>query len=57
VFYTKVLPPSADLKPTERYKFVTNDDGVRPAKTPFGLFDELDIENDLKLVVEAINNY
>lgn len=56
VLYTKVLPP-ADLKPSERYKFVTNDDGRHPAKTPYGLFEELEIENDLNEVIKAIQTY
>lgn len=40
--------------------FVTNRDGVYPAKTPIGMFkmpDELYIPNDLGLVVERIRKY
>ena len=57
VLYTKVLAPAADLQASDRYKFVTNDDGIRPAKTPYGLFEELEIENDLNKVVEQIKNF
>lgn len=37
-------------------EFVTNDDGVYPAKSPVGMFD-LYIPNDLNIVVEAIDKY
>ena len=37
-------------------EFVTNDDGVYPAKSPIGMFD-LYIPNDLGLVVEKVNKY
>lgn len=37
-------------------EFVTNDDGVYPAKSPIGMFD-LYIPNDLGLVTEKINEY
>lgn len=33
-------------------EFVTNDDGQYPAKSPFGMFPELYIPNDLSVVVE-----
>ena len=38
-------------------QFVTNDDGVYPAKSPIGMFDSLYIPNDLGYVIETINNY
>lgn len=38
-------------------KFVTNDDGVYPAKSPIGMFDSLYIPNDLGYVIETVNNY
>ena len=37
-------------------EFVTNDDGVYPAKSPIGMFD-LYIPNDLGLVVDKIAEY
>lgn len=37
-------------------EFVTNDDGVYPAKSPVGMLD-LYIPNDLSIVVNAINEY
>ena len=39
------------------YKFLTNSDGSCTAKTPMGLFDDLYIDNDLKLVVDRIEEY
>jgi SpoU rRNA methylase family enzyme len=36
------------------YRFETNNDGVTTAKTPMGLFNERFIDNDLKLVIDAI---
>lgn len=57
VFYTKVLPFSKELKSNERYRFVTNNDGYCPAKTPYGLFEELEIPNDMKLVLDRIKSF
>ena len=37
-------------------QFVTNDDGVYPAKSPVGMFD-LYIPNDLGLVVDKVKEY
>lgn len=37
-------------------QFVTNDDGVYPAKSPVGMLD-LYIPNDLGLIVEAVKEY
>jgi len=57
VFYTKVLPFDKNIKSSDRYKFVTNSDGVRPAKSPYGLFNEdteLEIPNDLDMVIKRI---
>lgn len=39
------------------YKFLTNSDGTCTAKTPMGLFEDLYIDNDLKLVVDRIEEY
>lgn len=39
------------------YKFLTNHDGMRLAKTPMGMFDQLYIDNDLKLVRDSLIEY
>ena len=39
------------------YCFTTQTDGSTPAKSPMGMFDELRIDNDLKLVDSAIREY
>jgi hypothetical protein len=38
-------------------QFVTNDDGVYPAKSPIGMFEELYIPNDLGFVTEKVEEY
>lgn len=40
-----------------QYKFLTNNDGQHMAKTPLGLFEHLFIDNDLAIVVNAIDEY
>jgi hypothetical protein len=57
MLYTKVLTPSKDLKQEDRYKYVTNDDGTREAKTPYGCFKDLEIPNDMKYVIDTIEKY
>lgn len=39
----------------EHYKFITN--GQPPAKTPIGMFEEREIDNDLKFVDTQIRSY
>lgn len=39
------------------HKFITQSDGSDVAKSPIGMFDELEIDNDLKLVDAAIRKY
>lgn len=39
------------------YKLQTNDDGVYECKTPMGCFEELLIDNDLKVVIDRIQQY
>ena len=53
VLYTDVKIVSK--KP--QYRLVTNNDGMYPAKSPFGMFDELYIPNDLGLVLNKIKEY
>lgn len=43
-------------KVAKRY-FVTNRDGQYPSKSPFGMFDDLYINNDLGLVIDTMNKY
>lgn len=40
-----------------KYVFETRNDGSNTCKTPFGMFDEFEINNDLELVRQAIINY
>jgi len=39
------------------YQFVTNNDGEYPAKSPYGMFDSIYINNDLGLVSRTIDEY
>lgn len=39
------------------YRFVTQTDGNTPAKTPMGMFPDVIIDNDLKMVDSAIREY
>ena len=39
------------------YQFMTNTDGTNTAKSPYGCFDELYIDNDLKYVIDKIHEY
>jgi hypothetical protein len=40
-----------------QYKFATQNDGTTTAKTPMGCFEEMYIDNDLALIIEAIDEY
>lgn len=53
VFYSdvKVVDEKAD------YRFVTNNNGYFPAKTPRGCFDDLYIPNDLEFISSTITQY
>lgn len=59
MLYTDVLPiDNNDPKPTsERYRYVTNNDGFYPAKSPLGLFDEMYIPNDMSQVIKRIEEF
>jgi hypothetical protein len=39
------------------YQFVTNQDNIYPAKSPYGMFKEIYIPNDLGFVVKCIDEY
>lgn len=41
----------------ERYRFVTQDDGFYPAKTPGGMFDDIYIPNDIAAVIARDREY
>lgn len=40
-----------------RYVFLTHTDGKDPVKTPMGMFEDNEIDNDLKAVTEKIRDY
>lgn len=40
-----------------KYVFQTQTNGVTSAKSPMGMFDEFEIDNDLRLVVDRISEY
>ena len=40
-----------------RHFFVTQSDGTNPCKSPMGMCDEIEIDNDLKMVDDAIREY
>jgi len=54
LLYTHV--ESGDDGPS-KYYFITNRTGDIPAKSPMGMFQELKIENDLKIVIDQINSF
>jgi len=41
----------------KKYKFLTNTDGHHLSKSPFGMFEEELIDNDLQYVIEKMNEY
>jgi len=52
--FSIVLMAQTDGK---RHYFVTQSDGTNPCKSPMGLFDDIEIDNDLKMVDDAIREY
>ena len=54
IFFTKV-EEGEDGK--MQYKLVTNNDGKCLAKTPMGMFEELEIDNDLNEILKVIKEY
>lgn len=54
IFFAKV-EEGADGK--MEYKLVTNNDSKCLAKTPMGMFNELEIDNDLNKILEVIKEY
>lgn len=53
VLHTVIL----DKKGPERFVFQTQQDSMREAKTPMGMFDEMYISNDVNAVLQAIEAY
>lgn len=41
----------------KRHWFVTQSDGTNPCKSPMGMFEEVEIDNDLKMVDDTIREY
>ena len=54
VLYTKVIK---DEKDGFKYVFVTQNDGSNTGKSPMGMFKDLEIDNDLKYVIEKIEEF
>ena len=54
IFFTKVA--EGDDGKME-YKLITNTDGICIAKTPLGMFEELEIDNDLNEIIKIIDEY
>ena len=54
ILHTEVLDKEDGGKD---YKFLTNTDGTKEAKTPLDCFDELFIDNDLNMVIDTILQY
>lgn len=52
--FSIVLMAQTDGK---RHYFVTQSDGTNPCKSPMGMFDEVEIDNDLKMVDDTIRDY
>lgn len=52
--FSIVLMAQTDGK---RHYFITQSDGTNPCKSPMGLFDDIEIDNDLKMVDDAIREY
>lgn len=52
--FTIVLLAKADEK---RHYFVTQSDGTNPCKSPMGMFEDTEIDNDLKMVDDTIREY
>lgn len=54
ILYTNV---SKGTDNKTEYKFVTNNDGESPAKSPVGMFKDMYIPNDLSFVSQSIDTY
>lgn len=54
VFYAMAVPGDGDRLD---YKFLTNTDGERVAKTSMGMFEDLLIDNDMAEIIKVIDAY
>ena len=54
IFFTKVSEGDSGRM---EYKLITNNDGTCVAKTSFGMFDDLEIDNDLNEIIHVIDAY
>lgn len=54
IFFTKV---SEGDNGRMQYKLLTNSDGTCVAKTSYGMFEELEIDNDLAEIIKVIDAY
>ena len=54
IFFTKV---SEGENGRMQYKLITNNDGSCVAKTSLGMFEELEIDNDLAEIIKVIDLY
>lgn len=52
--FSIVLLAKADER---RHYFVTQSDGTNPCKSPMGMFEDVEIDNDLKMVDDTIREY
>ena len=57
--FTVVLFTSVGIDPegNTSYTFITQSDGTTTAKSPRGMFEELNIPNDIKDVIAKVNEY
>lgn len=55
ILHAVPIPEKTD--PQERYRFLTHHNGTHQAKSPYGMFKEDYIPNDLRAVVAAINEF
>lgn len=57
-YFTYILHTEVVRKENQvDYKFLTNNDGSKQAKTPMGLYSDLLIDNDLNQVIQDIKAY
>lgn len=54
IFFTRV---SEGAEGRMEYKLLTNSDGTCVAKTSLGMFEEMEIDNDLNEIIKVIDAY
>lgn len=54
IFFTRV---SEGDDGRMQYKLLTNSDGTCVAKSSLGMFEEMEIDNDLQMIIETIDKY